>query len=607
MVNFLPSMAPRSIQAEAKLSGSLQIGTIVLLAIAASVLGLVSLTATRDLAHNLDRTQQQLLPLHTAVQALRFDTVQVQQWLTDISATRALDGLDDGFDNAETFAKKFKADARTAGALAHQLDLPELALAVSRAERDFHAYYTQGQAMARAYVAGGPEAGNKMMAAFDQAAEKITADLEQAASIMDRVLASDRQSAVESIAGARQTVTTTMIIMALLAVAGVAVVINITLRGLRSSRALRNAADVVTAASHGDMSRRIMNIEREDEIGKLLHNVNRLLDLIEAFVKEASGALVYASRKKYFRKIIETGMEAEFQVSVRRFNRLIESMEERDNDSIRFAERNVLPVVEATDQKSAEMRGLAQGLTTIADRTIDQAVTVAGAAEQATNNVESVASAARDLSASIGAINSEMEEAASLASGAVAQAHETNHTVDGLKNAAQKIGDVVRLISGIASQTNLLALNATIEAARAGEAGKGFAVVANEVKNLANQTAKATEDITAQIADMQGIATNSVEAIQRVGDRIEQINRNIGTVTNALRIQAQATADICRHVQEAANGTRDVASNIEVVRDGANQTQVMAASMLTASTALAEDAGLLNREMASFVNKVRVG
>ena len=192
-----------------------------------------------------------------------------------------------------------------------------------------------------------------------------------------------------------------------------------------------------------------------------------------------------------------------------------------------------------------------------------------------------------------------------LADDAVGEARHTNETVSGLNAAARKIGDVVKFIRDIASKTNLLALNATIEAARAGEAGKGFAVVAGEVKNLANQTARATEDITDQVGEMQRIAVETVKAIESIGLIITNINDNIGSVADAVSAQGAATSEISRNAQEAAVGTSDVAKTIIVVTEGARETEAMAATVLTASSELAKQSGALQQGMAEFIEKVR--
>jgi methyl-accepting chemotaxis protein len=226
---------------------------------------------------------------------------------------------------------------------------------------------------------------------------------------------------------------------------------------------------------------------------------------------------------------------------------------------------------------------------------------VAAASEQAATNVQTVASAAEELSASIREIQQQMATSARIAQQAVEQVDRTDTTVTGLVQAADKIGEVVNLISDIASQTNLLALNATIEAARAGEAGKGFAVVASEVKNLANQTAKATEEIGQQIAAMQTATGDSVQAIRGIGATIKQISEVTTTVASAVEEQGAATQEISRNVQQASAGTQEVSSNITGVSQAATQTGTAAGQVLSAARELAQQGQKLNTEIEAFL------
>ncbi|MEI6987162.1 MAG: HAMP domain-containing methyl-accepting chemotaxis protein, partial [Rhodospirillaceae bacterium] len=396
----------------------------------------------------------------------------------------------------------------------------------------------------------------------------------------------------------------TMVLTIVLAFVGIVLAFLITRRLLAASNLLRRAADIMKRASRGDFNARIVRIARKDEIGDLLNYTNQLMDLTEAFVKEAGAAMQYAGKKKYFRRIIEDGMHGEFVVYVRRINSVIAGMETRDAEIVRFSERQVMPVIVTTTSKVEELRRSAETLNTIARQSIERSMVVASAATQATCNVQTVAAATVQLSASICEINRHMGESSRQADEAVNEVRIARQTVDGLNIAAEKIGGVVKLIHSIAGRTNLLALNATIEAARAGEAGKGFSVVASEVKNLANQTARATEEITTQVHEMQRITTETVAAIQGVGNRIGSISQNVLTVADEMNAQAAAISDINRNVHEAATGTDEVARNIMAVTDGARETQSMAASVLGASNDLANQASGLQQDVAQFVDKV---
>jgi methyl-accepting chemotaxis protein len=262
-------------------------------------------------------------------------------------------------------------------------------------------------------------------------------------------------------------------------------------------------------------------------------------------------------------------------------------------------------VVAAVASAAAELQSSADTLGEIAGRTGARASAVAAASTQASANVQTVAAAAEELSASVGEITRQVNEGARIAGEAMSRARETDATVQGLAESAKRIGDVVRLINDIAGQTNLLALNATIEAARAGEAGKGFAVVASEVKNLANQTAKATEEIGAQIAAIQGDTQRAVAAIQGIAGVIESIARITTAIAAAVEEQGAATAEIARNVQLAAAGTNEVNAAIADVNAAATETHGAVTDLRGSAAELARNAETLRHELAQFLETLR--
>jgi methyl-accepting chemotaxis protein len=254
---------------------------------------------------------------------------------------------------------------------------------------------------------------------------------------------------------------------------------------------------------------------------------------------------------------------------------------------------------------ATELQTSAQTLTASAEETSAQSTSVAAASEQASANVASVASATEELSSTVGEIARQVAQSSAIAQKAVGEANQTNAQVRELATAAAKIGSVVDLINQIAGQTNLLALNATIEAARAGEAGKGFAVVAAEVKQLADQTAKATAEISTQISAIQGATDQAAHAIERIGSTIEAMNTITSTISAAVDGQGAATSDIARNVQEASRGTAEVSGAITGVTMAASDSSAAAAQVLSSASELSRQAETLSSEVTRFLETVR--
>jgi methyl-accepting chemotaxis protein len=262
-------------------------------------------------------------------------------------------------------------------------------------------------------------------------------------------------------------------------------------------------------------------------------------------------------------------------------------------------------VLRSVAAASAELHATAASMSTTAETASQQASGVAVATSQATGNVQTVAAATEEMASSIDEIRRQVSQSAAVAQKAVDEAVRTNATVASLSQAAERIGDVIKLINAIAGQTNLLALNATIEAARAGDAGRGFAVVASEVKLLADQTAKATGEISAQIAEIQGTSNEAVQAIQAITTTINDISRIASTISGAIEQQSAATQEITQNVQQVAAGTRDIASNVLGLSEATEHTGTAAQDVLAASQELSQQSETMRSRVETFVREIR--
>jgi methyl-accepting chemotaxis protein len=344
-------------------------------------------------------------------------------------------------------------------------------------------------------------------------------------------------------------------------------------------RSIRSIVKPMRALGEGDLTVIVPHQGEQTEIGQIA-------DTLQIF-KEALVA----------KKIADEGAAEEADKKVARAQRV-------DTITGQF-EAMIGELGDLLSSSSAELEASAQTLTKTAENTLGLSTLVAAASEEASASVQSVASASEEMASSVNEIGRVMQESAKIAGVAVEQAQKTNERVNALSQAAVRIGEVVELINNIAGQTNLLALNATIEAARAGEAGRGFAVVASEVKALAEQTAKATGEISHQIAGIQSATQDSVAAIKEISGTIGRISEISSTIASAIEEQGAATQEISRNVQQAAQGTQQVASNITDVQRGASETGSASSQVLTSAQVLSTESARLKAQVREFLTAVR--
>ncbi len=424
-----------------------------------------------------------------------------------------------------------------------------------------------------AYVDENRVQGNSLVAdarasvqAVDEILVKIVDDLKQQASATGEA----------AIAAADDTARYSLIILVAAALAGLFLTWSI----LRSVLGPFNQmVGAMKALAENDNTIEIPAIGRKDEIGNMAQAVQVFKDnAIERGRLEAEQERVAAEAKARAEHIAEICAEFDRAVSV---------------------------ALKTVNSAAQDMESSAQSMSATAEQTSTQATAAASASGEVNSNVQTVATAAEELSSSVAEIGRQVAQSSDISNRAVSEAERTDGTVQGLAEVAQRIGKVVNLINDIAAQTNLLALNATIEAARAGEAGKGFAVVASEVKNLANQTAKATDEIANQISGMRQVTGEVVQAIEGIGKTIGEVNEIAMGIAAAVEEQSAATDEIARNVQKAAQGTQEVSANIGGVTAAAGETGQASIQVLDAAREVNGQAATLREEIDKFLVNVK--
>ncbi|NBB81843.1 MAG: HAMP domain-containing protein [Alphaproteobacteria bacterium] len=383
----------------------------------------------------------------------------------------------------------------------------------------------------------------------------------------------------EAAAAAGRSAMTMGIVAALGILVGVGAGYGVSVAGVVAP--LRRAVDTLRRLADGDIDVEIYGRERKDEIGEVA----------------ATMAVFQENARDRQRMLAEQEADAA---------RKAERAEQIQKTTAEF-EQAVDEVLHTLTSAASELEATAQQMSATAEETSSKATSVSAATEQAANSVQTVASSSEELTASIREVSGQVAKTSDIAGKAESETGSAIRSIEELRGGAEKIGEVISIINDIAGQTNLLALNATIEAARAGEAGKGFAVVANEVKSLANQTARATEEIGQQIKTMQGSVERSVPVIQGVATIIRELNEISTAVAATAEEQAAATTEISRSVNEAAQGTEEVSRNVDGLRQASVETNAGATQVLSAARSVADRAETLKARVTGFLDEVKAG
>jgi methyl-accepting chemotaxis protein len=345
-------------------------------------------------------------------------------------------------------------------------------------------------------------------------------------------------------------------------------------------KTLGSLRDVMTRLAGGDLTVAVLGTDRKDEMGGMARAV--------AVFKDNAGRIGELQKEQ----------QAERQRGIEEKRQALCDLADRFDSQVRG-------VVEAVATAGGEMGAAARKVSSTAGTAVQQAGSALAEAEQATMNVQGVAAAIEEMAATGSEISRQVTNAATISREAAEEGRRTNDTVAALATAAQKVGDVVQLIQDIAAQTNLLALNATIEAARAGEAGKGFAVVAGEVKNLANQAAKATNDIRTQIAAIQAESGAALTAIQSISSTVRNVEEIAAAISLTVDQQGSAIREVSSNIQQAASRTQQVSHDLREVSDGLGENGAAATAVLSAAEKLGHQSVVLRREVDNFLSTVR--
>ncbi len=516
----------------------------------------------------------------------------------------ALTGNKDIYNQAENTAQVFYNDT------GHLLDVyakePDMANQVKQLVLDFSTFQDQAERMVQAYGAGKTADGRKLSTAMDTTAKTVSDEIEALANANTKQVDASMDVVYHAVKSTK---------LQLWVMLGIVLLIGVLANLLFDVIIYRRISPILAVVGEwatGSMEPRIRLIPCKDPLGQLAIAVNNLGDNTEAFLQETTASLEAMSQGDLERRVDRRGLSTEMQRVASIINENLDSLAGEHRRTAEQLEKtkafqgDIDRVTKSLGSISVQVDSRSQSLAASAEESSRQASVASNGAEQASHNVATVAAAAEELSASIAEVTRQIRESKQISDEAVHQAESTTQTVVTLGQASQEIGQIVQLISDIAEQTNLLALNASIEAARAGDAGRGFAVVAGEVKELANQTARATEKISTQINRLQVESKQSSEAIAGIASIIKRASDINAAITAAAEEQATAAHEISASVQHANASVAEVTGSVSDVSGAAEDTGRSASEMLSAAQQLQSNTEELETIVTQFVSNLNL-